>query len=436
MGTIAKVTAGGGTHYVASTSYCYCDTAANTVAKVAKVIGDQADSASTAAFTLIKGTTVHVKFVYSNTAANPTLAVGGTTAAAIKKYGTTAVGNNTKTSWEAGAIVSLTYDGTNWVMNSGWDNNDDTKSFTITAATGNATTDKVYLTGTNGSNKVTYTATHNTSGVTAGSYGPTADVTGNNNNTIKVPQITVDNMGHVTAVTERTLTCKNTQNTYTNAALGQGYATCDTAAATAAKVGTLSNYVLSDGGIVAVKFTYAVPANATLNINSKGAKSIYYNGAAITANVIEAGDIATFVYSTYYHLIAIDRAPSSTTPSAIGAAAIGSSRTYARADHVHNIVTATGDSNGQVKIAGANVSVKGLGTAAYTASTAYAAATHSHTTTFSTSSATVSTGTTLSNNANLVQASISQGVLSFTPKTVSASNSGTKSCLTGITSIT
>ena len=39
----------------------------------------------------------------------------------------------------------------------------------------------------------------------------------------------------------------------------------------------------------------------------------------------------------------------------------------------------TGDSNGQVKIAGTNVDVKGLGSAAYTASTAYAAASHHHT---------------------------------------------------------
>lgn len=50
------------------------------------------------------------------------------------------------------------------------------------------------------------------SGVTAGSYGPTADVTGNNNATISVPQITVDAKGRVTSVTNRTLTCKN--NTY------------------------------------------------------------------------------------------------------------------------------------------------------------------------------------------------------------------------------
>ena len=50
------------------------------------------------------------------------------------------------------------------------------------------------------------------SGVTAGTYGPTADVTGNNNATISVPQITVDAKGRVTSVTNRTLTCKN--NTY------------------------------------------------------------------------------------------------------------------------------------------------------------------------------------------------------------------------------
>lgn len=98
-----------------------------------------------------------------------------------------------------------------------------------------------------------------------------------------------------------------TNSTYSNASLGQGYATCSTAAATAAKTASLSSYSLTTGGIVSVKFTYDVPASATLNINSKGAKSIYYRGAAITANVIKAGDIATFIYSSQYHLIAIDR---------------------------------------------------------------------------------------------------------------------------------
>ena len=100
----------------------------------------------------------------------------------------------------------------------------------------------------------------------------------------------------------------DSNTTYTNAKLGQGYGTCTTAASTTAKAVTLSSYVLTTGGIVSVKFSNAVPANATLNVNSKGAKDIYYRGAKIIANVIKAGDIATFMYDgTQYHLLAVDR---------------------------------------------------------------------------------------------------------------------------------
>lgn len=101
----------------------------------------------------------------------------------------------------------------------------------------------------------------------------------------------------------------DTNTTYTPIKLGFGYTTCSTAAATAAKTASLSSYALNTGGIVAVKFTNAVPANATLNINSKGAKAIYYKGAAITDGVIKAGDTVTFIYSTYYHIISIDCQP-------------------------------------------------------------------------------------------------------------------------------
>ena len=100
--------------------------------------------------------------------------------------------------------------------------------------------------------------------------------------------------------------------TYTNAALGQGYGTCSTAAATVAKTVSLSSYSLTTGGVVSVKFTNSVPANATLNVNSKGAKAIYYKGAKITAGIIGAGDTATFVYNgSYYHLVAIDNTATS-----------------------------------------------------------------------------------------------------------------------------
>lgn len=105
--------------------------------------------------------------------------------------------------------------------------------------------------------------------------------------------------------------------------LGQGYGVCTTAAATAEKVVTMSNYALVVDGVVAVKFTYAVPANSTMNINGKGAKDIYHRGVKITANVIQAGDTATFIYDgTQYQLMSIDKTyalfSSDTSPTATG----------------------------------------------------------------------------------------------------------------------
>lgn len=96
--------------------------------------------------------------------------------------------------------------------------------------------------------------------------------------------------------------------TYTPQSLGSGYGTCSTAEATAAKVVTLSGYNLVTNGYVSVKFTNAVPANATMNINSRGAKNIWHRGANIKAYAIHAGDLATFIYDgTRYHLIGVDR---------------------------------------------------------------------------------------------------------------------------------
>lgn len=98
-GLIGKVTAGGGTHLVASTAYFTCATAAGTAAKIAKAADTGLDSA-----TLITGLTVYVKFENSNTAANPTLTLqtnGGSqiiAAKSIKRYGTAAPGTNGATS--------------------------------------------------------------------------------------------------------------------------------------------------------------------------------------------------------------------------------------------------------------------------------------------------------------------------------------------------
>ena len=57
--------------------------------------------------------------------------------------------------------------------------------------------------------------------------------------------------------------------------------------------------------------------------------------------------------------------PSTTVTAVSSSASAGTATTYSRGDHTHNISVATGDANGQVKIAGQNASVKGLGDAAY-----------------------------------------------------------------------
>lgn len=62
----------------------------------------------------------------------------------------------------------------------------------------------------NGLSNTSGTLDVSASGVTAGSYGPTENVTGDDGNTIKVPEITVNSYGQVTSVTERVYTSKNT----------------------------------------------------------------------------------------------------------------------------------------------------------------------------------------------------------------------------------
>lgn len=102
---------------------------------------------------------------------------------------------------------------------------------------------------------------------------------------------------------------RSNENSYNPQSLGFGYGICETAATTAAKTATLPEYTLVKNGIVAVKFTNSVPANSTLNINSRGAKPIFYRGSAIVAGVINAGDVATFIYDgTNYIYLGTDNA--------------------------------------------------------------------------------------------------------------------------------
>lgn len=100
----------------------------------------------------------------------------------------------------------------------------------------------------------------------------------------------------------------DTSHTHTNESLGSGYATNADYASTLEKKVSLSNFKLVKGGFVVIKFSGNVLANSTLNINSTGAKSIFYKGKAIVEGVICAGEIATFMYDgTQYNLLAVDR---------------------------------------------------------------------------------------------------------------------------------
>lgn len=64
-------------------------------------------------------------------------------------------------------------------------------------------------------------------------------------------------------------------------------------------------------------------------------------------------------------------APGTDTPNAVGSSAsVGSSGKYAREDHTHNIAVASGDSEGQVKVAGQNAIVNGWSAISTAASSA------------------------------------------------------------------
>lgn len=83
------------------------------------------------------------------------------------------------------------------------------------------------------------------------------------------------------------------------------YGTCSTAAATAEKTVACTGFSLATGSEITVKFTVTnTAANPTLNVNSTGAKAIYYRGAAISAGYLAENHTYTFRYNgTQYELV-------------------------------------------------------------------------------------------------------------------------------------
>ena len=147
------------------------------------------------------------------------------------------------------------------------------------------------------------------SGVTAGSYGPTANVSGSNGTTINVPQITVDAMGRVTSVTNRVYTSVDNNTTYSvvgaNGSTGlvkngssvtsaSGYTACPIISGVPYYKDTNTTYTLGSFGITAtaaeLNYCDGVTSNIQTQLNAKAASShthsyLPLSGGTMTGNI-------------------------------------------------------------------------------------------------------------------------------------------------------
>ena len=93
--------------------YGECETAGGTAAKTVSITGFP---------TLTSGMLVAIKFTNSNSVASPTLSINSGTAHSIIRYGTSAPSTSVASSWAAGTVVLMIYDGTYWRICSYRDN--------------------------------------------------------------------------------------------------------------------------------------------------------------------------------------------------------------------------------------------------------------------------------------------------------------------------
>ena len=228
----------------------------------------------------------------------------------------------------------------------------DTVTTATTTGSGNAVTDvsasNGALTITKGS---TFLTTHQNSISGIGSnYTEDGSLCSESANAPQ-PQSELDLMTHNNIVaTSLSAGSTGSVNMYLDLAV---YGTCSTAAGTAAKVVSgIKGFALATGSIVAVKFintNTATPSTLTLNVNSTGAKSIKYRGAAIpSANRLSANRLYWFVYDgTNYEVIGdLDTTYSSMTQAEATEGTIATARLISPAVLKTTIANAVGDAGG------------------------------------------------------------------------------------------
>lgn len=144
---ISKVTISDTTHDIVAggITYCTCETAAATTAKVATVASGN--------FSLFIGATVNVKFTKANTIASPTLNVANTGAKAIYWHGSALTSSQY---WEANSVLNFIYNGNQWDLIGVAKDNNTTYSTGTSSASGLT---KLYTTtGTNTDGTMTQSA--------------------------------------------------------------------------------------------------------------------------------------------------------------------------------------------------------------------------------------------------------------------------------------
>ena len=288
--------------------YGTCSTAAATVAKTASVNNSNG-------FSLIAGAKVTIKFSSANTVASPTLNISSTGAKAIYYQGAVITSEQY---WEAGDVIDFIYDGTNWNMISApapkakklsTTRYIDGVAFNGTADIhhyGVCTTQEAYVakvaTVNDGNGLDANNIKTGTKITIQFSYGNTAsNPTLNVNSTgakpifaqgVRLPNTWFwkanDTINFVYDGTNWVMTDK--PNQYDDIIV------CGAGKSVTAKTATASHFTLNN---IPFKIRFSnsnTASNPTLNINSTGAKSIYYRGYPISTYMIEKDFIYTMQY--------------------------------------------------------------------------------------------------------------------------------------------
>lgn len=279
-------------------------------------------------FSLTTGATVIVKFTYANTASSPTLNVNSTGAKYILYRG--AKLTNSSYYWGGGDLVEFYYDGGYWNILNILNSSSDTK---VNVVQGNTT--KAYLLGT--STTPSSTATGVTAVSDTGVYLSNEKAGALNVGTLyalesvgvcstPVPEVWAEiiyengtSLGESYAPKSHThnyagsTSAGGAANSAVKLSTGKSinglsfdgtndifnYCISSTLSSTADKIASLSiegTFKLNEGAKVTVKFTNAnTSASPTLNVESTGAKAIFYNDSQFTQSW-KAGSVFDFLY--------------------------------------------------------------------------------------------------------------------------------------------